>query len=267
MDNVKKELGINSNILKIIAIVFMLIDHFAYYFKYAISNDTYYILRILGRIAMPIFVYLIIQGYFHTRNIWRYIFNIFTLATVTQISLIIIGNINYNYFQDYSVGINNYLNILYSFVFSLLIIYLLDNKVIFKAAGKILNYIIKVLGIAVIIGIYFCVRIDYEYRVPFMAASIYLIEKIYKKYETKVNENYVFYKIIYMIYLIVLFYISLYMQDTVLWFNISSFASIIPIMLYNRKRGKNNIMIKYSFYAVFLLQHIVFYLLGMIMMK
>jgi len=41
----------------------------------------------------------------------------------------------------------------------------------------------------------------------------------------------------------------------------------IPIMLYNRKRGKNNIMIKYSFYAVFLLQHIVFYLLGMIMMK
>lgn len=270
MDNIKKqekEFGISSNILKIFAIAFMLIDHFAYYFKYAMPDDTYYILRMLGRIAMPIFVYLIVQGYFHTRNIWRYIFNLFVLANVTQISLLIIGDVNYNYFSGYSIGINNYLNILYSFVFSLLIIYLLDNKVVFKGLGKVLNYIIRVLGILAIMGIYFCIRIDYDYRVPFMVVGIFLIEKIYKKYEVKMNENYVFYKVIYMIYLMVLFYISLYMQDTVLWFNISSFISIIPIMLYNGKRGKNSKIIKNSFYAVFPIQHIIFYLFGMILMK
>lgn len=263
----KNEFGFSSNALKIIAIIFMIIDHFAYYFRYTMTDDTYYILRMLGRIAMPIFVYLIVQGYFHTKNIWRYIFNLLMLAVITQISLFIVGKINYKYFPNYSVGINNYLNILFSFVFSLLIIYLLDNKVVFLKARKILNYIIRILGVVIIIGIYFGIRIDYEYRIPFMVTGIYLIEKMYKKHENKVNEKYILYKIVYMICLIVLFYFSFYMQDSVLWFNILSFISIIPIMLYNGKRGKNNKVIKYSFYVIFPLQHIILYLLGMILKK
>ena len=58
-----------SNKLKIVAVIFMLIDHFAYYFYYAMPSEVYTLGRILGRMSMPIFVYLLVQGYFNTKNI------------------------------------------------------------------------------------------------------------------------------------------------------------------------------------------------------
>lgn len=263
----KGELGITSNVLKIIAIIIMIIDHFAYYFRYMISNDTYWILRMTGRIAMPIFVYLIVQGYFNTKNIYKYVFNLFILATITQLSFLLLGIVNSYYFPDYIVGINNYLNILYSFVFSLLFIYVIDNKIICKKIDKIASGMLRIMIVVLLIIIYAYVKIDYDYRIPFISIGVYILEKLYIKYKKWVENREITSKIIYMICLILIFYTSFYMQDSEVWFNITSLFSIIPIMLYNGKRGKNNKTIKYTFYAIFPLQHIVFYLLGMILMK
>ena len=264
---VKEESGFNSNVLKIIAIVIMIIDHFAYYFRYMLSTDVYWILRMFGRIAMPIFVYLIVQGYFNTKNIYKYIFNLFIVATITQISYIVLGVVNSYYFPNYIVGINNYLNILYSFVFSLLFIYVIDNKIICRRIGKVANYILRVVIVVLLITIYINVKIDYDYRVPFISIGLYILEKLYIKYKEVLKDKYITSKIIYMFCLILIFYTSFYMQDSEVWFNITSLLSIIPIMLYNGKRGKNNKIIKYTFYAIFPLQHIVLYLLGMLLMR
>ena len=74
--------GLSSNILKIIAIVIMVIDHIAGYLYKDFNQDIYYVFRSIGRMAMPIFAYLIVQGFFYTKNLKKYIFKIFVLSTV-----------------------------------------------------------------------------------------------------------------------------------------------------------------------------------------
>ena len=77
---------LSSDILKIIAIISMLIDHVAAgIFADMIRNDIgifgmdydssyvfYRWCRHLGRIAFPIFCYLLVEGLLHTRNVKRY---------------------------------------------------------------------------------------------------------------------------------------------------------------------------------------------------
>ena len=63
----------NSFVLKLFAASFMLIDHIGILFFPEIM-----IFRILGRISFPIFAFLVVEGFMHTRNIknrgvWFYI--------------------------------------------------------------------------------------------------------------------------------------------------------------------------------------------------
>lgn len=64
--------------LRIIACVAMLLDHIGY---------TFYIepLRIVGRIAFPIFVYLIYNGYRHTKSPVKYALRLGLFALISQI--------------------------------------------------------------------------------------------------------------------------------------------------------------------------------------
>ena len=61
--------GLTSNDLKIVAIITMLIDHIGYYLYPNLNLETYVAFRIIGRISMPIFAFLIVQGFLHTKNI------------------------------------------------------------------------------------------------------------------------------------------------------------------------------------------------------
>ena len=81
------KISLTSNGLKIIAIVTMLIDHIGYYFENNMNNTIYIILRIIGRISMPLFAYLLVQGFFYTQNLKKYILRIFVFAIITQISI------------------------------------------------------------------------------------------------------------------------------------------------------------------------------------
>lgn len=65
-------------ILKIIACVAMLLDHIGYFWGIDI-------LRIVGRIAFPIFVYLIYNGYCHTSSKLKYVLRLAFFAVATQI--------------------------------------------------------------------------------------------------------------------------------------------------------------------------------------
>ncbi len=70
----------NSFQLKWIAIITMLIDHTG-----AILFPREMIFRIIGRIAFPIFCFLIVEGYFHTRDICRYIMRLGVFALLSEI--------------------------------------------------------------------------------------------------------------------------------------------------------------------------------------
>lgn len=73
-------MGINSFQLKCVAIVTMLIDHVG-----AIFFPEYLIFRYIGRIAFPIFCFLLVEGFFHTRDIRKYMFRLGIFALISEI--------------------------------------------------------------------------------------------------------------------------------------------------------------------------------------
>ena len=72
----------NRNTLKYMAIVAMLLDHIAHAF---IPNGTllYVLFRTVSRITAPLMCYFIVEGYFHTRNVKKYVMRLFLFSIVS----------------------------------------------------------------------------------------------------------------------------------------------------------------------------------------
>ena len=164
--------GLTSNSLKIIAIILMVIDHIGLYMYNRLQPNTYYLFRSIGRLAMPIFVYLIIQGFFYT-NIPENI--------ITQIMLFITGYINEIYYPNYIVGVNKYLGVLYSYALSLVLIAIIDRKRVIPNFSENVNLVIRINIFILIELIYLKFRIEFDLRIPFMFLELYAIEKVFKK--------------------------------------------------------------------------------------
>ena len=89
---------INGSHLKIFAIMAMLIDHIGYYILDFLDNthqilftvagldfSPYFITRFIGRSAFPIFAFLIMEGFIHTRNRFKYGRNLMLFALISEI--------------------------------------------------------------------------------------------------------------------------------------------------------------------------------------
>ena len=264
---------IDTNTLKIIAIIAMIIDHIGSYFVAQINQDLYYIFRIIGRIVMPIFLYLLIQGFFHTKNIKKYIFRVFCLATITQVILLLLGIINQLYFPEYYTRVNEYIGILFSYTLSLIFISMLEYKCLFKKLNKYFNLIFRLVIMATILIIYLNIDIEFDMRIPFMCVELYIIEKIFmdkqkntllfnRKFNDK-KEKWL-YKIIYYTLIFIAFITSLDFSAYHPGYKYSIMFSIIPLLLYNGKRKNKNKFIQILFYAIFPAQHMGLYLLAML---
>ncbi|MBQ3556810.1 MAG: TraX protein [Oscillospiraceae bacterium] len=93
--------------LKLIAVVSMLIDHSALLLGAEIPLLTfpllgdkitvYYIMRKIGRLAFPIFCFLISEGLVHTRDRSRYILRLFCFAVISELpfNILVSGNLFY----------------------------------------------------------------------------------------------------------------------------------------------------------------------------
>lgn len=80
-----------NDLLKIIAILCMLIDHIG-----AVLFPKIFWLRIIGRIAFPIFAFQVAMGFSHTKNIYKYGLRLLIFGLISQIpyGLLFPGNIN-----------------------------------------------------------------------------------------------------------------------------------------------------------------------------
>ena len=74
----------SGSALKIIAVVSMVIDHCAYYLM---DDNTmaYEVMRCFGRIAFPVFAFLVAEGFAHTRNRMRYFLSLLLFAAVSEV--------------------------------------------------------------------------------------------------------------------------------------------------------------------------------------
>ena len=100
---------LTGNALKLLAAIFMTVDHIG-----VLLFPRVLLLRILGRLALPIFAFMIAEGCKYTRNKQKYFGTIFALALLCQIVYFI---------ADGSM----YLSILFTFSLSILTIYAMQN--------------------------------------------------------------------------------------------------------------------------------------------
>lgn len=85
MERLAKIPTFSGSVLKIIAIVSMVIDHCAYFLMD--KNSTLYeAMRCVGRIAFPVFAFLIAEGFAYTHNRKRYFTRLLVFAVISEVS-------------------------------------------------------------------------------------------------------------------------------------------------------------------------------------
>ena len=114
----KKFAILNGNHLKLIAAFTMLLDHAG-----LLLFPRVQLFRILGRLAYPIFAFMIAEGCRYTRNKLRYFLMVFGLGAACQLV--------YYFFSG-----DTYLNILLTFSLSIGLIYLLQASNQAQTPGK-----------------------------------------------------------------------------------------------------------------------------------
>lgn len=107
--------------LKMIGFVFTLIDHIGLIFALNIGDTAYTILRDMGRLAMPIFIFLAIEGVYYTRDYWMYFIRLMTMGFLLDC---VAFTMHYGFnFQNISPG-----NIFTDLAFGTMTVYLLKKK-------------------------------------------------------------------------------------------------------------------------------------------
>lgn len=230
-----KKLGLTNNQLKIIAMLAMLSDHVG-----KVLLPQYSILQIIGRLAFPIFAFMIAEGCYYTRNKLRYFLTIFLLGLGCQTVYLVAEK-------------SLYQNILITFSLSIIIIFSLENYRIKreKTFGKILFF--TILTVFIIVIVLPVALIDQGFVIDYGVCGVLLPVAIFYAPD-KLR------KLIFSAGLLIL--LTLDLGGGIQWFSL--FA--LPLLaLYNQKRGKYNI--KPLFYIFYPAHLVVIYFLALFLNK
>lgn len=109
--------GFTSFDLKIIAMVAMLIDHIA--IKFCGDYELLYkLMRIIGRMSFPIFCFLLVEGFLHTRSRKNYALRLTLFAFLSEIP--------YDLFGGHFIYLPKQ-NVLFTLLIGFLVIWVLDD--------------------------------------------------------------------------------------------------------------------------------------------
>ena len=78
----KEKFGLTNFQLKIIALAAMTVDHIASFLFLHINDSLYYIMRSIGRVAAPVFLFLVAEGLRHTGDRKKYILRFYIAGAI-----------------------------------------------------------------------------------------------------------------------------------------------------------------------------------------
>lgn len=146
---------LSSAVLQIIAMLCMLIDHVGAY----LMND-FWLFRVIGRLAMPLFVFGLAEGFIHTSSRKKYFVRIAICALITEVVL---------YFLQQNVGYTLWHNILLNFVLAFISLICVEKR------NALLIFVPIMAGFAEYL------KLDYGWAVIVLAIGFYLTLKYTKK--------------------------------------------------------------------------------------
>ena len=230
METLTKCRVLSGNALKLIACVAMLIDHVGVmFFPYEDS------LRIVGRLAFPIFAFMIAEGARYTRNRLRYFLTIFIEGVLMQLV--------------YTLFLNDtQLSIFITFSISIPLIYALDLMkrafILAKPAKeRLLSVLLFVSG--VVAAYFICRHFDVDYgflgvMTPVVASTFMQrgdVPESARRYDLTV------------IHVLLCGVALLLLALEVRWVQIWSLLALPLLLLYSGKRGR--LKLKYFFYVFY----------------
>ncbi len=223
--------GLNNNQLKLIAMLSMLLDHMG---RELFPQAD--ILPIIGRLAFPVFSYMIAEGCTYTKNRRKYFLSVFIVGAACQAVYFIAER-------------SLYQNVLITFSLSIAIIFLTDNFI----RRKSVKTFVPALAIC-LLTVFLCLILPRfawakGFHIDYSLAGVLVPVMVYFAPEKKTKA---------LCFSLMLVVLSLTM-GSIQWF---SLMSIPLVLLYNGKRGKRNM--KLLFYIFYPAHLAVIYLISLI---
>lgn len=244
---------INGNTLKVIACISMLIDHITAGIIYFVLTQglcpdntsfdqlktVYYVLRKVGRTAFPIFCYLLVEGYVHSKNRLRYSLSLFFGGLISEIPFDItfyaredVFNINIPQIlkanKDLLAG---HCNVYFTLLIGLLVIAGMDkiySKLKYTKVPIYITYILSAIPLG--LGVLLANKLVTDYRG--YGVTLIAIFYVFRHFEPiNLLAGYIF--------------IATYSTEAF------SLPGFILLYFYSKKRGRNLGNMKYVFYAFY----------------
>lgn len=147
--------GLSGSALKIIALVSMTVDHIAYYLMEH-GSWTYDMMRTVGRMAFPIFAFLLVEGYDHTRSTRKYALSLLAFALISEIPWWLLNHDNSH-------------NVFFTLLLGLVAIEGLSN-----IGKKFLPCCVLMIAVC---GIAMWLHVDYEYSGILLVCTFFVFRK------------------------------------------------------------------------------------------
>ncbi|HCW72917.1 MAG TPA: hypothetical protein DHM90_02990 [Clostridiaceae bacterium] len=215
----------NTLILKLIALITMIIDHVgAVFFPF----EPWF--RIIGRISFPIFCFLLVEGYFHPRDVRRYSLRLLIFAFISEVpfDLAFSGRME-----------TGHQNIFFTLFLGLFAIYMVDvyfaKKPVFGMSGLLLAMFLSEF-----------LRTDYGILGILYMLVIFALRKIAEPQK-------------YILMAVLITLLNLMLSGGLQMYSV---ISVIYISFYNGKSGPKNDLIKYGFYLAYPLHLLILYLIS-----
>ena len=281
---------LSSFILKVVALITMGLDHAGLMLSMAYPTnldmlELARIFRIIGRLALPLFAFMVVEGVIHTKDIKKYLLRLGIMMGLIMVFFIVL---EYSSLHQYSYGLLRAGNIFMDLFLLALSIYLLRQKDIWKKlltllplAFSILSFVVKGIETARGIDIHWfpCfLTLQYDWFTILLGLGFYasyLLGDLYiKSMEStsgmdksiwEANGNYRLLVNIISVFMLALinflFYVTkFYWPKGVFWSVEVELYSIISgalILLYSGKRGYNAKWFQYGSHLYFPLHLII----------